>query len=215
MTKDLTLRKISKLVSKIDNRIHEISRDVYANVTTAVVVHDPISDMLSKVEDTRTEWDEGLNALLRLVDVRVTLRSALGAANTNAGINHLVTELRGLEQKLSIVTQLIRQAPKETQLSNKVLILRMEARQEAQKNATIDVSGYGGGRFGSGVAVDGSTVSLPVLTDKDVTSLELQVKTLQDAIETTHDKLEQLNASVAIELPDDVVQELQDLDIIQ
>ena len=211
MTKELTLRKISKLVSKIDNRIHELSRDVHNNVTTTVVVHDPVPDMVDRVEDTRTEWDEGLNTLLRLVDVRVVLRSALGATNTNAGINHLVTELRGLEQKLGIVTQLVRQAPKETQLSEDVLALRMKARREAQKNATIDVSGYSLGRH----VGDVNEAKLPTLTNNDVIVLETQVKLFEDQIETTHDKLEQLNASVAIELPDDVVQELQDLDIIQ
>ena len=203
MITELTLRKISKLISKIDNRIHELGREVHGNVTAAVVVHDPVKDMIDKVQDTQTEWDEGLNTLLRLVDVRVTLRSALGSANTSAGINHLVTELRGLEQKLGIVNQLVRQAPKETQLSEDVLLGRMEARREAQKSATIDVmSGYH--RHGN----DESTANLPVLTEEDVVFLEAEVKTFQDAIETTHDKLEQLNASVGIELPDDVTQEL-------
>ena len=212
MTKELTLRKISKLVSKIDNRIHELSREVHSNVTATVVVHDPFSDMITKVHDTRTEWSRGLKDLLSLVGLRVTLRSVLGSANTNAGINHLVTELRGLEQKLSILTQLVRQAPQETQLSDNVVARRMEARREGQKGVSIDVSSSY--RF-RGHADDENTAKLPVLTDEDVTFLESQVKAVQDAIETTHDKLEQLNATVAIELPDDVVQELQDLDLIQ
>ena len=212
MTKELTLRKISKLVSKIDDRTHKLSSEVHDNVTTTVVIYDAISGMIDKVQDTRTAWDEGLNTLLRLIDVRVTLRSALGAANTNAGINHLVTELRGLEKKLSIVTQLARLAPKETQLPDKVLTGRIEARREAQKGVSIDVSSTY--RF-HGRSEDESTSNLPVLTDDDVVFLEAQIKIVQDAIETTHDKLEQLNATVAIELPDDVVQELQDLDIIQ
>ena len=212
MIKELTLRKISKLVSKIDDRTHKLSNEVHGNVTVTVHIHDAVSRMIGKVKDARTEWDEGLNTLLRLIDVRVTLRSALGAANTNAGINHLVTELRGLEKKLGIVTQLARLAPKETQLPDNVLARRMEARREGQKGVSIDVSSSY--RF-RGAADDENTANLPVLTDDDVVFLESQITTLQDAIETTHDKLEQLNATVAIELPDDVVQELQDLDLIQ
>jgi hypothetical protein len=211
MTIELTLRKISKLVSKIDNRIHETSRDVHDKIVATIVVHDSVSDMIDLVAGTWHEWDEAFNALLRLVDVRVTLRGALGSANQNAGINHLVTELRGLEKKLSIVTQVLRSAPKETQLTTEQLRRRMEARREASKNTTIDVSGGYGRHFGGD---DGITANLPVLQDGNIVSLETQVKLFEDQIETTHDKLEQLNATVAIELPDDVVTELQDLDIL-
>ncbi len=208
MTNELTLRKISKVVSKIDGRIHELSRDVHGNVTARVVIHDDVSSMLIKVKETHEDYDRNRATLLSLIDMRVTLRSALGSMNQTAGINHLVTELRGLEQKLGVIGQLQRAAPEETQLPEDTLTRRMEARAEAAKSATIDVGGYG--RVGR----DESTTNLPVLTDWDVEHLKATEKQLEDQIEAVHDKLEQLNAVTAIELPEDIVKELKDLEII-
>ncbi|KKN14209.1 hypothetical protein LCGC14_0998480 [marine sediment metagenome] len=207
MTKELTLRKISKLVSKIDDAIRERSRDIYENIVTTVVIHDPISDMIKTVVGANEDWDEALMEVLRLIGLRVTLRGALGSANQSAGINHLVTELCGLEQKLNLSRQIQRSAPKETQLTVDVLKRRMEARREAQTNATIDVSGYG--RQNAEVTSD-----LPVLGKHNIVYLELMETQMKDQIEATHDKLEHLNSTVAIELPDDVVEELQSLNIL-
>ena len=212
MTTEFTLRKISKLVSKIDRRIGEVSTDVHRNVSVPVVIYDDVVDIRVKVTETQTEWAEGFAALQKLIDVRVTLRGALGSANQTAGINHAVTELRGLEQKLSVVNQLLSAVGDETQLDSKTLGRRMQARRETQKSTTIDV-GYGGYRTRAGNDASDS-VNLPALTGLDITTLENFKKTFQNAIEVTHDKLEQLNSSVAIELPDDIVAILTDLEIL-
>ena len=210
MVTEFTLRKISKLVSKIDSRIHKVTGEVNDNVTVPVVIHDNMTEMLIAVTNTRDAYGDAFETLHGLLDVRVTLRGVLGSANQNAGINHLVTELRGLEQKLSVVTQLLRTAPKENQLSRDTLERRMDARREAQKTATIDVMGYGSRHSPD----NGDSVDLPVLLESDVHDLEELQRSFQDAIETTHDKLEQLNSTVGIELPEDVVEVLQDLDIL-
>ena len=118
-----------------------------------------------------------------------------------------MTELCGLEQKLNLSRQIQRSSPKETQLTVDVLKRRMEARREAQTNATIDVSGYG--RQNAEVTSD-----LPVLGKHNIVYLELMETQMKDQIEATHDKLEHLNSTVAIELPDDVVEELQSLNIL-
>lgn len=210
MTTEFTLRKISKLVSKIDSRIHKYTDEVHSNVTVPVVIHDPVDDMVVTVENARDEYGSGFETLQNLMDVRVTLRGALGSANQSAGINHLVTELRGLEQKLAVVTQVLRSAPNEVQLSRETLGRRMAARCESQKSATIDVMGYGSRR----TAADSDSANLPVLTLEDIHDLEELQGTFQDAIEFTHDQLEKLNSTVGIELPDDVMEILQDLDIV-
>ena len=209
-----TLRKISKLVSKIDRRVGELMSDVNKNVSVSVVIHDEVDAMLVKVTNTQNDWAEDFTALQSLIDVRVTLRGALGSANQTAGINHAVTELRGLEQKLSVVRQLLDRVDNETQLDSKTLARRIDARRSTQKSTTIDVGygGYGGRSRGKGN--DNDSVDLPTLTDDDVAVLEELRKTFQNAIETTHDKLEMLNSSVGIELPDDVVETLTDLEIL-
>lgn len=207
---EFTLRKISKLVSKIDGRIHNVTGEVNDNITAPVVIHDNVDLMLEAVSNARDAYGDAFETLQGLLDVRVTLRGALGSANQSAGINYLVTELRGLEQKLSVVTQLLKSVPKENQLSRETLARRMEARQHTQLNTTINDMGYGSRRR----ANDDDSVDLPTLLEADIHNLEEFQRTFQDAIETTHDKLEQLNSSVGIELPEDVVEVLQDLDII-
>ena len=212
MTTEFTLRKISKLVSKIDRRVGELTGDVNKNVNVSVVIHDEVEDMLDRVSDVQTEWRNDFETLQSLLDIRVTLRGALGSANQSAGINHAVTELRGLEQKLSVVNQLLSKVGDETQLDENTLSRRIEARRQTQKSTTIDV-GYGGfGRRGAGDASDSAT--LPVLNSSEVAQLEVLKKTFRNAIETTHDKLEHLNSSVGIELPDDVIETLTDLEIL-
>lgn len=210
MSTEFTLRKISKLVSKIDRRVGELTGDVNKNVTVPVVIHDEVDAMLAKVANVQTEWSEEFDTLQSLIDVRVTLRGALGSANQSAGINHAVTELRGLEQKLSVVTQVLRTVGDETQLDISTLERMIDARRETQKSTTIDVRGYGSRARAS----DNDSVILPTLIDDDVVTLEALKKILQNAIETTHDKLEMLNSSVGIELPDDVVETLTDLEIL-
>lgn len=213
MATEFTLRKISKLVSKIDRRIGQLTGEVNDNVTVPVVIHDEVDVMLTKVADVHTEWDKNFETLQKLIDARVVLRGALGSANQTAGINRSVTELRGLEQKLSIVTQLLRDVESETQLDSIVLERRIVARREGAKSTTIDVGGYGGfGRRGRETSSD--SLNIPVLTDQDVGELKAQQRVFQDAIETTHDNLEQLNSGVGIELPDDLVQSLQTLEIL-
>ncbi len=213
MTTEFTLRKISKIVSKIDRRIGQLTGDVNDNVTVSVVIHDEVDEMLNAVADVHAEWTTNFETLQSLIDARVVLRGALGSANQTAGINHSVTELRGLEQKLSVVTQLLRDAETETQLDSNVLERRIVARREGAKSTTIDVGGYSG--FGRrGRESNSDSLNIPVLTDQDVGFLKARQRVFQDAIETTHDKLEQLNSSVGIELPDDVVKSLQDLEIL-
>ncbi len=208
MTIEFTLRKISKLVSKIDRRVGDVTGEVHKNVTAPVVIHDEVDDMLSKVTDARDEYGDSFETLQGLIDARVVLRGALGSANQTAGINHAVTELRGLEQMLSVVKQLLRTVGDDTQLSATTLERRVSARRETQKSTTIEV-GYGARRGASG-----ESLVLPTLIDQDVDELKVLQKDLQNAIETTHDKLEQLNSSVGIELPDDVVETLTDLEIL-
>ena len=209
-TTGFTLRKISKLVSKIDRRVGELTGDINKNVSVPVVIHDEVDAMLVKVRGTHAEWADDFAALQSLIDIRVTLRGALGSANQSAGINHAVTELRGLEQKLCVVNQVLRTAGDETQLDLKTLARRIDARRETQKSTTIDVVGYGSRARAS----TGDSADLPTLTDDDIATLEELKKTFQNAIETTHDKLEMLNSSVGIELPDDVVETLTDLEIL-
>lgn len=209
MTTEFTLRKISKLVSKIDGRVHALQRDVRKNITVSVVIHDSVDSMLAKATDARDDYGVDLETLQSLLDARVVLRGALGSANQTAGINYAVTELRGLEQKLAVVSSLLKTVPDETQLSKDTLARRMNARAMAQGKATIDV-GYGG-RYRDG---DSDSVTLPVLLDQDVEELKAAEKTFKNAIEATHDKLEHLNSSVGIELPDDVIETLTDLEIL-
>lgn len=209
MVTEFTLRKISKLVSKIDSRVHTLQQDVRKNITVSVVIHDNVDSMLAKATDARDEYGDDLETLQSLIDARVVLRGALGSANQTAGINYAVTELRGLEQKLAVVSSLLKTVPDETQLSKDTLARRMSARASAQGKATIDV-GYGG-RYRDG---DSDSATLPVLTDQDIDALKVSEKTFKNAIEVTHDKLEHLNSSVGIELPDDVIETLTDLEIL-
>lgn len=202
---ELTLRKISKLISKIDSSISDTYGDLQ-KLSVSVVIHDSQSSIQDKVLTARKDWRKSVDNTLSLMDARVTLRSVLGSANQSAGINHIVTELRGLEHKADAVRRAIRMIPAETVLDDTTLDARISARIDAIKNTTIDVSGYGAQRS--------DTMSLPILEEADLERLESLQKQYKNQMEQLQDKLEQLNSSVAIEIPDDVVDTLQKLEII-
>lgn len=203
MSTELTLRKLSKLVTKLDARIYEVGQEVTGNVSAPVVIHDEVKDMVSKVNEVSAELDGSLDLLIRLIALRVTLRDAIGSTNQTAGVNRLVTELRGLEQQLSYISSL-RQATKgDTQLSPATLKLRIVAAREQ----ALAPDSYSIGR-----ARD--TVELPVYTEAFVEMLESRDKMMTAQIEEIHDKLEQINSTVRIQIENDLATEMREVEIL-
>lgn len=203
MSTELTLRKLSKLVTKIDDRIYEMGQEMTSNVSVPVVIHDEIEDMRNKVARASQDLESSLSTLLRLIGLRVTLRDAIGIANGSAGINRLVTELRGLEQQLSYINTL-RQATKgETRLSLDTLKLRIIAVREQ----SVSADSYTLRR-------DRNTVELPAFEESFVELLDSHDKVMAAQVEEIHDKLEQINSTVRIQIEDDLATEMRELEIL-
>lgn len=203
MSTELTLRKLSKLVTKIDARIYEVGQETTSNVSVPVVIHDEIKDMRSKVDQASDELETSLEMLIRLIALRVTLRDAIGSTNQTAGVNRLVTELRGLEQQLSYINTL-RQATKgETRLSLETLKLRIIA---AREQSLTDAS--------YAVRRDRNIFELAAFEESFVELLDSYDKVMTAQVEDIHDKLEQINSTVRIQIEDDLATEMRELEIL-
>lgn len=203
MSTELTLRKLSKLVTKIDARIYEVGQEATTNVSTPVVIHDEIQDMRKKVDLASHDLESSLDTLIRLIGLRVTLRDAIGITNQQAGVNRLVTELRGLEQQLSYINTLRQATRGETRLSFDTLKLRMTAARE--QSLTPDTYT---------LRRDRDTTELPAFTEKFVEKLEAHDKVMSAQVEQIHDKLEQINSTVLIQIEDDLATEMRELEIL-
>jgi hypothetical protein len=203
MSTELTLRKLSKLVTKIDARIYEVGQEATHNVSAPVVIHDEIKDMRKKVDQASSDLESSLDMLIRLIGLRVTLRDAIGITNQQAGVNRLVTELRGLEQQLSYISTLRQATRGETRLSLETLKLRIIAARE--QSLTPDTYT---------LRRDRDTNELPAFTEKFVETLEAHDKVMSAQVEEIHDKLEQINSTVRIQMEDDLLTEMRELEIL-
>ncbi len=203
MSTELTLRKLSKLVTKIDARIYEVGQETSSNVSVPVVIHDEITDMRSKVDQASKDLKSSLSFLLRLIGLRVTLRDAIGITNQSAGVNRLVTELRGLEQQLSYINTL-RQATKgETRLSLDTLKLRIIAAREQ----ALTADSYS-------IRRDRNIFELAAFDESFVELLDSHDKVMTAQVEEIHDKLEQINSTVRIQIEDGLATEMRELEIL-
>lgn len=203
---EITLRKATRLVSKIDCRINELSADVSTSTSKTVFVYDATNDVALQLTETLKEHREGLTLLLRLYDARVTLRNLVGTTNATSGVNELVTLLKGYEAKFQFVSSILLRG-KDVQLSRPALNTRLEA-YRTNKNATqVSIRT-------SYVERNDDNVAFGVLEQADLDSLRSLERELSKKSEATHDQLERINNTVTVDLPDDVVAVLTEAEVL-
>jgi hypothetical protein len=203
---EVTIRKATKLVSRIDNKLAEFNRVVTQSTTRSVFVHDELLTVTNQLLEANDKYQDALTALQDLYELRVEIRALVGAANAQHKINDRVTKLRGLESMLSVVKQ-IRRTVTEPVLENEQLRVRLAALAKKASGAQVSVQAWG-------QREDTDTVTLSTLAQADLDELESFELKYQRAIEDLHDELESINNNTTLELSDVLVASLVSFDVL-
>jgi hypothetical protein len=182
---ELTLRKASKLVNKIDKKLGEMRGEVSDVANFRVSIHEPVEQSVQQIDDSTDSAHELLVNIERLMTIRTEIRKGIGHANSHGtakagdAINMLVSDLAGLQQRIAFFSGFVANAiAKVDKQSLRERIATLAAAERAYVN-TIDAG------------------SLP----QDILDgLKEQIQGWQHRIEEIHDRLEYLNTHTAITL---------------
>jgi len=202
---NLTLRRIKKLVNKIDDELQLETSDLEKNLSRSVFVHDSNAEIERQLNEALAAWRTSLDRSSALQRVRQQLRELAGLTNASTGVNSLVTELRSLEQMRTIITRQLRRVP-DARPDSTALSTRLTALRKRGEATRIEVSTYGGG--------DSTTINVYTLEQSDLDSLREQEKALKNRIEAVGDRLERINASVEVEIPAALEDALKTLELV-
>jgi len=198
--KKVTLRKLSKIITKVDNELVDAKRDFINNTSRTVFVHDPSNIVSTQLDEAHTKSIDALNRFNKLSELRVYLRKLLGKMNAQHGVNDLVTDLRGIDFQRSIIKSFLNMD--KYRLDGGDLTCRLEALSESEKNVTDRYHSY-----------DGSH-TFNILTKADVEQFVENDKQLRRSAEIIQDDLESLNSTFVVMLETDVIKSLTDLGIL-
>jgi hypothetical protein len=204
---EVTLRKATRLVNLIDDKIDELK--VKLPTTKLVFVHDNTSDVLPKLDETRTEFRNNLDLIIRLYKARETLRTLLGSNNETSGVDMLVTKLNTYQMHLHLLKSLRETAGNESRLSDREIGIRLDALRTKSINKGVTVTSSILSKTN-----DDDYVKFNVLTREDLNELETDIKVLTKNIESVHDQLERINNTVVFDVPEGVAKTLVDANII-
>lgn len=175
-------RSINDINPKADLTISEYTRDVLADITTA---HEKFHDEVArKMELT--------NALYKIRDL-------VSAANAEAGINRLLTEVERVDALLQIQT-----AISKNRVSRSVE--EINARLDKIRNASGEKASIYGDRF--------NIVETTVLSDYDINAANAMVKEFKRMKQNLQDSLLSVNVTTTITLDEQMVSVLREEGIL-
>jgi len=196
----MTLRKLSKLITKIDQEMVDTKRQILNNVSRSIFVHDASSTVISNLDDAHDKFTTSMDKFITLSEIRFSLRKLLGQMNSTYTINDMVTELRGIDFQRSIIAPYIKMD--DFRLSDGEIVLRLGALKEIDKNTTE--------RYNQ----NGSKETFNVVTLEDVQNYKVLDKFLRDRAEEIQDKLEATNSTAVAEIGTLITKKLAELGII-
>lgn len=175
-------RSINGITPKADLTISEYTRDVLAEVTSA---HDTFtSEVARKME---------------LTNVLYKIRDLVSAANAEAGINRLLTEVERVDAQLQI----------QTAISNNRV-----GRSLDEINARLDKIRSASGEKSSIYVDRFSNVETTVLSDYDINAAKAMVKEFKRMKQGLQDSLLSVNVTTTITLDEDMVSVLREEGIL-
>ena len=209
MSMNLTIRRITKLVNKIDSALHETTKDATLTSHRFVFIHDSNAVIAKQMDMHVGEWRESMQTFIQLHDIRRSLREMVGKANAENGVNDLVTELRAVEAVLGFLTSMKTRTGKESRLVESEMNARLTALRKVGEKAQVEVSAWRVGRD-----ADSNVQSFTVLEQSDLNWLRDEEKALKARIEGITDQLERINASIEVEIPEELEEQLKELELV-
>ena len=204
----ITLRKLSKLIQRVDSELHDIRRDALYTTKFEAFVYDDVNNIYKSLQEAREEYSELTGRVIELIQVRTALRNLLGVANHENGVNDIVTKLAGLNVELQFIQELRKNAGKKVRLTIPEIEARLEAKKNTASGAQVTVRTFGD----TGKAND--TISLNVLEEEDLDRLEATEKSIKVGIDNYVEILERINRVVEVPIPLETLERVEQLNII-
>lgn len=187
---ELNLRKARKLESKIDSLVKKLNNQVKTSKSVRVNA-DIQTEVLPELVEARNEFSQNYENIISLVDAKYSIRQLIGDKNQESGINSKINEKVKLENRLSIINNVLN--------SFDYLDQRELEDDSARYKALLE----NGDRFSR------STFEANFLLQKDEDNYKNEKINLNKQVEKIEDELLDLNASTKIKLSKDLVSLLQ------
>lgn len=191
---EITLRKAARVVTRVDAKVQELASKLYETPTKTVFVQDLDEDIKRRLADARKDFQALLDEITGLIEARTFLRKAVGSANEANGVNSLVTTLKGIQQKMDIVSNLQSRIG-DPALSDRELKQRLTALRERSTNAQVSVI----------AARDTNNVQFDTLLQPTKDMLDSLWQTLTSQADGAQEQLERINNISLVTIPDEVV----------
>lgn len=189
----INLRKANAIQSEIRKAIHNFDA---SNIVTVTEFTPNIDETVNKAAE---KYNEAISKKIALNAALFSIRSAVGKANSESGINDILAQVQETEALISIKTGVALAQPRKE-------MSEINARIEKLKNTTNERSPLYGDRYQS--------VETSVLSQETIDSAKESLRMLKRMRQNLNDKLLELNVSTTIKLKDDVVLTLKEEGLI-
>ncbi len=179
---DITLRKATKLRSKLENRLKELRQLLKA---PAIQVSPLDESLQTQITEAREEWKRNFARQGVVKGVLTSLRNKIAAKNSDSYISVRITELASVKTQRDLLSEILRNkaTPSDDTLAAQIATARTQQ----------EVNGYC------------HDLSVSILSADDLAVVKKLDRELEKAAEATHEAVEGMNANLTITLSDEEV----------
>ena len=178
----VTLRKASALQAAVSNLIGEI----YARPVVSV---DDESLVAEEVAEAREDWEKNLRRLRSLIEVKYSLRKAIGDMNHSSGVTSLLTQEREIAELMSELETSVERA------TGRLFTVE-------QIQAKFDKHDQRAALSGSSYMSRAISIETDLISKEEVAELRKEILSLKRQRQTVNDRVLEINVSTHVTLTD-------------
>jgi hypothetical protein len=204
----LTLVKAARLQERIRAALRELP--LVPHVAIGVFAPEPAAE----VEREAARLRQALDVLARLVAILAQLRAATGRANAAHGIGDLLAEKAGLDEEVSLLMKLIREAGRAA--AEDLYDFLGRAQRPSLRRHAGEIEAQTRAMRARYEQADRSqtTVEAPLLDDADADRLRERIVARRRRLDEIGDRLRELNSNVRVEVDDAALAYLREREVI-
>ena len=178
----ITLRKASALQAAVSNLISE----TYARPVFSV---DDESLLAEEVPQAREEYETNLRRLRSLIEVKYSLRKAIGDMNLSAGVTSLLTQEREITELMGELESVV------DRVNGRCFTVEQIQAKFDKHNQRVALAGSS--YMGRSISVDTDLIS-----KEEVDELRKEILSLKRQRQTVNDRVLEINVSTYVTLTD-------------
>lgn len=189
----INLRKANALQAEIRKAISAVQ------VKSDVTISEFTQGIESVIDKSASEFAAAVQRKVALNSALFAIRSAVGKANADSGINKVLAQVQEIEALIAIKNSVASAQVRKD-------IVEITARIEKMKSNTSDRAGLYGDRY--------NNVETSVVSQADIDQAKVEVKTFKRLRQDLNDQLLQLNVNTFITLSEDTKATLKEEGLI-